>query len=215
MSDSARLRRRFVGLLLALAALGGIGIGFVARAVAGPAGSAPDLPAMHGQASWAPGGRAAAPFRLRDHNGARVSLAALRGRPVLLTFLDSRCEEQCTTTGVDLGMMLRRMAPDDRPTLVVVSVDPPGDTRASIRRAMAEWRLAGPWRWHWLRGTRRELAPVWAAYGITVQPTTTDITHGLALYLVDRRGFQRTGYLFPFLPNFVALDLQRLAGEQA
>jgi cytochrome oxidase Cu insertion factor (SCO1/SenC/PrrC family) len=66
---------------------------------------------------------------------------------------------------------------------------------------MTRWRMAGPWRWHWLHGTRRELAPVWAAYGITVQPTTNDTTHGLARYLIDRQGFQRTGYLLPFLPT--------------
>jgi hypothetical protein len=38
--------------------------------------------------------------------------------------------------------------------------------------------------------------------------------HGLVLYLIDRRGFERTGYLFPFLPNFVALDLRTLHGER-
>jgi hypothetical protein len=80
---------------------------------------------------------------------------------------------------------------------------------------MASWRLSGPWREHWPRGTRRELAAVWRAYGITVKPTTPVITHGLALYLIDRRGFQRTGYLFPFLPNFVELDLRSLGRERA
>ena len=206
---------RSAALLLALAALGGVGVGLLAYGVAGgTVGSLPGLPTMHGQASWAPGERASPSFRLRDQDGRVVSLAALRGRPVLLTFLDSRCEEQCSVTGRELGTILRDTAPGDRPTLVVVSVDPPGDSRASIRHAMSSWRLAGPWRWHWLRGSRGELAPVWRAFGITVQPTTNDITHGLALYLIDRHGFQRTGYLFPFLPNFVALDLQYLAGEE-
>jgi len=55
---------------------------------------------------------------------------------------------------------------------------------------------------------------MWRDYGITVEPTTNDITHGLALYLIDRKGFERTGYLFPFLPNFVTLDLQTLARER-
>jgi hypothetical protein len=32
---------------------------------------------------------------------------------------------------------------------------------------------------------------------------------------VHRRGFQRTGYLFPFLPNFVALDLRSLGRKRA
>jgi protein SCO1 len=216
MSGSARRRGRLVALLLTLAAVGGVGVGFLARAVAGgPVGSAPALPATHGQATWEPGEQAAAPFRLRDQDGAVVSLAKLRGRPILLTFLDSRCQQQCPLIGAQLGTMLQAMAPADRPTLVVVSVDPPGDNQASIRRATAAWRLAGPWRWHWLRGTRRQLAPVWEAYGITVQPTTNDITHGLSLYLIDRQGFQRAGYLFPFLPNFVQLDLEKLAREQA
>ena len=216
MSGSVRRRGRLVALLLALAAVGGVGVGFLARAVAGgPVESAPALPATHGQATWEPGEQAAAPFRLRDQDSAVVSLAKLRGRPILLTFLDSRCQHQCPLIGSQLGTVLQAMAPADRPTLVVVSVDPPGDIQASIRHAMAAWRLAGPWRWHWLRGTRRQLAPVWEAYGITVQPTTNDITHGLSLYLIDRQGFQRAGYLFPFLPNFVQLDLQKLAREQA
>jgi protein SCO1 len=218
MSGSARRRGRLVAVLaaLALAAVGGVGVGFLARAVAGgPVESAPALPALHGQITWEPGEQAAAPFRLHDHDGAPVSLAKLRGRPILLTFLDSRCQQQCPLIGAQLGTVLQAMAPADRPTLVVVSVDPPGDTQASIRHAMAAWRLAGPWRWHWLRGTRRQLAPVWEAYGITVQPTSNDITHGLTLYLIDQHGFQRPGYLFPFLPNFVQLDLQKLAREQA
>jgi cytochrome oxidase Cu insertion factor (SCO1/SenC/PrrC family) len=111
-------------------------------------------------------------------------------------------------------MMLRRMEPAVRPALLIVGVNPSGDTPSSIRQAMRKWRLTGPWQWHWLRGTRSQLERVWRAYGIGVEPTTNDVTHGMALYLIDRRGFERTGYLFPFLPNFVSLDLRTLAGEQ-
>jgi protein SCO1/2 len=218
MSGPTRGRGRLVAMLLALAAVGGVGTGLLAHTLADgtvESAQALPLPETHGQVTWEPGQRAAAPLRLRDQDGALVSLAKLRGRPILLTFLDSHCQQQCPLIGAQLGTLLRELAPADQPTLVVVSVDPPGDTEASIRRAMAAWRLAGPWRWHWLRGTRRELAPVWAAYGITVEPTTNDVTHGLSLYLIDRQGFQRAGYLFPFLPNFVKLDLEKLAREQA
>ena len=109
--------------------------------------------------------------------------------------------------------MLRDMPPATRPTLVIVSVNPAGDTPASIRHAMSQWELTGGWRWHWLRGSRAQLARVWSAYGIGVDPGTNDVTHGMALYLIDKRGDQRSGYLFPFLPNFVALDLRTLARE--
>lgn len=205
-------RRQLALLAIFLAGIVGITIGLAAHLIT--ADGSPAVVAgseFHGQASWKPGERQAAPFTLEDQTGTTVSLAALKGKPVLLTFFDSHCKEQCPIEGSQLGTILRDLKPAERPTLLIVSVNPAGDTPATIRKAMKEWRLTGPWRWHWLRGTQRELAPVWGNYGVTVQPTTNDITHGLVLYLVDRHGYQRTGYLFPFLPNFVALDLRALA----
>lgn len=208
-------RRRLAAVAIALGALSGVGVALVAYIALGSAEGGLALPRMHGQASWSPGERRAPQFELRDHKGAIVSLLKLRDDPVLLTFLDSRCVEQCPIAGRQLGTVLRRMAPADRPTLLIVSVNPADDTPTSIRHAMAAWRLAGPYRWHWLRGTGRELAAVWRDYGITVDPTTGTVTHGLALYLIDGQGFERTGYLFPFLPNFVALDLKTLREDAA
>jgi protein SCO1/2 len=202
-------------LVLGFAAAAGAWLAFVVPAGSGDAQSRPSLPKLHGQATWRPREQPAAAFALRDQDGKRVSLASLRKRPVLLTFLDSECHEQCPLEGRDLGIMLRQMPAAVRPTVVIVSVNPSGDTPASIRHAMHHWELAGPWKWHWLRGSRAELARVWSAYGIGVEPTTNDITHGMALYLLDNRGDKRAGYLFPFLPNFVALDLRTLAGERS
>ena len=207
-------RARLAALSIALAALSGVGIALVAYLALGSAQGGLAVPRLHGQASWPAGERRAPTFELPDHNGSVVSLEKLQSRPVLLTFLDSRCVDQCPIAGRQLGTILRGMPPADRPTLVIVSVNPAGDTPASIRRAMAAWRLAGPYRWHWLRGTKGELAAVWRTYGIGVEPRTNMIAHALTLYLIDRRGFERTGYLFPFLPNFVALDLRSLARER-
>jgi cytochrome oxidase Cu insertion factor (SCO1/SenC/PrrC family) len=207
-------RARLALVAVVLAASAGGGLGLMATLATGGTEEGAALAHTHGQANWSPGERRAPAVALRDHEGKRVSLAELRRRPVLLTFLDSECVQQCPVEGRQLGIILRQMQPEDRPTVVVVSVNPRGDTPASIRHAMASWRLAGPWRWHWLRGTKAELSRVWADYGITVAPTSNDITHGMSLYLIDRRGFERAGYLFPFLPNFVALDLRDLAREQ-
>ncbi len=92
--------------------------------------------------------------------------------------------------------------------MLVVSVDPKGDTPASVRSVARRWHLEPGW--HWLTGTHRQLAAVWRAYGIEVRATTNDIVHGAALYLVDRRGDERAGYLAPLLPNFIALDVRRV-----
>lgn len=69
--------------------------------------------------------------------------------------------------------------------------------------------------WHRLMGTHRQLAPVWAAYRIAVAPPFDgDIAHTEALYLVDRGGYERSGYLYPFAPGFVTHDLRSLAATR-
>ncbi len=214
MTES-RISVRRAAVVIGLASAIGIAAGgglYALDSHGSPSANAGALPAFHGQAEWAPGERAATDFTLRDQSGARVSLASLRGRPVLLTFLDSQCKLQCPIQGRQLASILRQLPAAKRPALVVVSVDPSGDTPASIRHAMAKWGLAGPWTWHWLNGSRNRLAFVWHFYGITVDPSSGDIVHSLVLYLIDRDGFERTAYLYPFLPGFVQGDLARLAG---
>lgn len=176
------------------------------RLPATPAGAA--LPDLHGQAVWAPGERRAPAFAMRDERGAVVSLRALRGRPVLLTFLGSRCGG-CTAEARRIASVLRRLPATARPTLVVVSVDPGGDTPAAIGRAVRRWGLAGAWHWHWLTASTARLAPLWRAYGIADGSPPR-----LRSFLIDSRGDERTAYLFPFLPAFVEGDLARLAGER-
>ena len=51
--------------------------------------------------------------------------------------------------------------------------------------------------------------------GIEVKQTTHDIVHGSAVYLLDPKGDERSGYLAPLLPNFIALDIRRVAGESS
>jgi protein SCO1 len=203
-------RRAFVAL--ACAATAGIVAGVAIAALHHPGAARTALPAFHGQASWRAGERPAPPFTLRDQNGMRVSLRSLRGRPVLLTFLDSQCTSECPIAGRELGSILRRLPADRRPALVVVSVDPRGDTPTGIRHALVKWKLDGPWTVHWLSApTHAALAQVWRSYKVVVQPTTNDIMHSLALYLIDRNGDERTGYLFPFLQSFVQHDILRLS----
>jgi cytochrome oxidase Cu insertion factor (SCO1/SenC/PrrC family) len=203
-------------MILLAAVVVGAGGGALIRVLTATAAAKPTLPELHGQAVWKAGARPAPNISLRDQTGSVVSLASLRGRPVLLTFLDSQCKTSCPIVGRQLGSVLRRLPAAQRPTLVIVSVDRSGDTPRGIRRALAEWHLNGPWAVHWLNArTRAQLASVWRSYGVRVVPTTNDVVHSLALYLIDRQGYERTAYLFPFLQGFVQGDLVRLAQERA
>lgn len=204
-------------MILLIAVVAGAGGAAVLRVLLGSGTTAARLalPTLHGQAVWQAGARRAPNFVLRDQSGSAVSLGSLRGRPVILTFLDSQCKSSCPIAGRELGSILRRLPAAQRPTLVIVSVDQSGDTPAGIRHALAKWGLSGPWTVHWLNArTHAQLASVWRSYGVRVVPRANDIVHSLALYLIDRRGYERTAYLFPFLPAFVQRDLGWLARER-
>lgn len=186
-------------------------LALVASAVAAVSASSPSPPVLHGDMIWPAGKKRAPAFGLRDERGAAISLAAERGQVVLLTFMYSRCRQLCPIEGRLLAAAERRLGRSTRSLLLVVSVDPGGDTPATIGRFVGRAGLVGD-RWHWLVGSRRQLARVWRAYGIDVQPGG-DIGHSGALYLIDRRGYERSGYAVPFLPNLVAADVRALARE--
>jgi protein SCO1/2 len=176
----------------------------------GTSSAAPGLPALFGEATWGAGERPAPEFSLRDRSGRLFSLSSLRGSIVALTFMDSRCREACPVEGKLLGAALRKLAPGSRPRLVIVSVNPSGDTPSSVVRALRKWTL--PSDAIWLFGTHAQLANVWRKYEITVDPVSGDIVHSTAVYLLDRRGGERAGVLMPFPPSAVARDLRALAG---
>jgi protein SCO1/2 len=198
--------------VVTLTAAVGVAVG-VGIHLLGSEDSSHRLSGLHGQATWPAGARPAPDFALSDQNGRRTSLASLRGRNVALAFLDSHCDRPCGREPRSLGTALRLLPRSARPAVVVVSVDPRGDTPRSAAVAARRWGLTAGASWHWLLGSRAELAPVWASYRIAVRGTSGQIVHTPAVYLIDRRGFERAGLLWPFPPSWPAGDLRVLAGE--
>jgi cytochrome oxidase Cu insertion factor (SCO1/SenC/PrrC family) len=169
-------------------------------------------PALRGQATWPAGKLAAPPIRGRDQKGGEFSLRSLRGRTVAIAFFDSHCHAECPLEGRAMASAERTLSAGQRPVLVAVSVNP-RDTPASARRAARAWGLAHAAPWYWVMGKRAALAPIYRAYHIYVgKAVHGDIQHTEALILVDRRGYERSGYLWPFATRFVAHDLRVLAG---
>ncbi len=203
--------------ILAVAVLAGtgaaVGSHFLFAKSSPPGATVRPADGLRGEATWAAGVRVApAITTLRDQTGARFSLGSLRGHTVAIEFFDSHCTQECPLAGRTLAATERSLPRAQRPVLVVVSVNPL-DTPVSTRAAMRAWGLAGLASWHWLRGTHAQLAPVWKAYHIYVQPMKGDISHTEALYLLDRRGNERSGYLYPYLPASVGHDLRVLSGR--
>jgi len=207
-----RVSRRFAAGAVAIAALAGVALGIGLHQAGGGSSGEKAEARLEGQAIWPAGFRRAPEFSLTDQSGALYSLASSRGRPVVLMFMDSHCHQECPLEGRALAAALQKVPRAQRPLVVVVSVNPWEDTPASAHRAIRRFGLAS-FDWRWLLGSKRRLEPVWRKFRIEVRRTAGDIEHSDALYLIDPRGFERAGMVYPFLPTWVSNDLKTLAAE--
>jgi protein SCO1 len=139
------------------------------------------------QGAIMPKGVRAPDFTLENQEGERVSMRALRGKPVIVTFLYTHCRDTCPAqaqivkgTLADLGHEVPALA---------IAVDPPNDTRESARAFLSKQRVAGL---DFVLGSKAELRKLWTAFAIRPQSITEE--HQARLTLVDKRGFQRIGY---------------------
>ena len=163
-------------------------------------------------ATWAAGERPAPAFSLRDQNGRAVSLAAYRGKPVLITFLDPVCRDYCPLEARVLADAVARVPA----SIVAVSANPYGNARANLIQDIHKWRLTDGF--SWAVGTNAQLSPVWSAYHVQVLVTTKKIAgvrvryvvHTEAAYLIDGNGHERALFVWPYTSATVVHALQSL-----
>lgn len=145
-------------------------------------------------------------FSLPDQAGHLVSLSALRGREVLITFMDPQCTSLCPIMGQQLGSVEATLPAAMEPVLLVVSVAP-GRTAADVTKFVSHvsWYPG----WHWLLGNQAQLQAVWAMYHVAVQPSPTDVAHDETLYVVDPHGRITAGYNAPLPIHDVASTISK------
>ena len=165
-----------------------------------------EAPAAQGwQGSVRPPGARLPAFSLTTQDGEPMTAAALRGRPVIVTFIYSTCEDTCPGQVQSIRGALDDLGRDV--PVIGVSVDPAGDTSRRAQAFLVEQSMKG--RMDFLLGTREELEPVWDAFGIAPQRDGRD--HSAYTVLVDAEGRQRTGFPASQLtPRALAADLARL-----
>jgi cytochrome oxidase Cu insertion factor (SCO1/SenC/PrrC family) len=167
-------------------------------------------------ATWRAGAKRAPDFALHDENGKPISIASLRGRPVLVAFLDPLCRDFCPIEAQRLGAAVRS-ATGAKPAIIAVSVNTLGNQPSVLKLDRRKWDV--PSGWHWAVGSKRELARVWRAYHIFVMTTaktlagvrTQSVSHTEASYLVDANGYQRAVFLWPYTASAVTSSLRATA----
>ena len=105
-------------------------------------------------------------FALTDQNGATVTLASLRGKVVLMTFLDPVCTSDCPIIGQEFkqaGVMLGAKDPDVE--LVAIVANPTYRAVAFTRAFDQQEGLNTVGNWLYLTGSLSELGKVWEPTG--------------------------------------------------
>jgi len=180
-----------------VAAIGAIGVIILGAAPMAAAQANPVADTILAQAidgSSAPLNYPASGFSLTDQNGRPVTLASLRGKVVLLGFLDPVCTVDCPLMGQEFRQASQLLAADTSHVELVAVNYNPLDTQAGYLQAFDRQEgLNTVSNWLYLTGTRTQLQQVWHAYGLPVEilPAGSMIGHGDYAFVIDQNGHLR------------------------
>jgi protein SCO1 len=140
-------------------------------------------------------GDAVPDFALTDQTGATVRLSDLKGEPVAVTFLYTRCPiaTACPMTTAKFSKLDAMLAEAKLGHLLTVTVDPVHDTR-EVLADYAKKAGANPKRWKFLTGSPQDVARVASSFGVMYYVDHGQTIHTQAVAVVDPKGRLATIY---------------------
>jgi cytochrome oxidase Cu insertion factor (SCO1/SenC/PrrC family) len=139
-------------------------------------------PLPHGQA---PG------FTLTDQAGTTMKLSALRGKVVVLEFMDPHCTDICPIVSQEFVDAYHKLGPAARNVaFVAINVNQYHASVADMAAYSRQQALNTIPGWHFFTGPVPALKTAWRDYHIAVQAPNpdADIVHTSALYFIDPQG---------------------------
>jgi protein SCO1 len=133
-------------------------------------------------------------FTLTDQNGHTLSLASLRGKVVVLEFMDPHCTDICPIVSQEFVNAYHELGPlASKVVFVAVNVNQYHRTVHDMAAYSSEHQLTSIPDWHFFTGPVPALRNVWSSYNILVQAPNrnADIIHTSALYFIDAHGMER------------------------
>jgi cytochrome oxidase Cu insertion factor (SCO1/SenC/PrrC family) len=188
------LARANLATVASAGAIGVILLGAIPMAAAQASSNAAPILAQAVDGSSTPLNSPAPVFALTDQNGSPVSLTGLRGKVVLLTFLDPVCVTDCPLIGQEFreaAVLLRSQA--SRVELVAVNLNPLYNGIGYLRAFDREEQLSSVPNWAYLTGTPAQLQPVWKAFGMAsqAQPAGAMLGHTDNVFVIGPDGHLR------------------------
>lgn len=150
-------------------------------------------------------------FELTDQTGHPVRLSALRGEPVAVTFLYTRCPiaTACPMTTAKFSRLDAMLAERGFGKLLIVTVDPEHDT-PKVLASYASKAGADAKRWKFLTGDPKAVADVASTFGILYYPDHGQIVHGQGVAVVGPDGrLSSIYYGQTWEPEHILRDLEK------
>lgn len=134
-------------------------------------------------------GQPAPDFKLTDQFGQAVSLSSLRGREVVLAFIDARCTTLCPLTAEILYDARAQLGSSAAKQIALVAVNA-NPTATSITEVQA-WSIKHGMlhQWLFLTGTAKQLQSVYSSYQVYDQVGSDGSSiHDPAMFIIDAKG---------------------------
>ena len=183
-----------LGTMLWVGAVAVIALGAapMAAAQASPAASTILAQAIDGDS--APMNSPAPDFTLTDQHGSQVALSSLRGKVVLLTFLDPVCVTDCPLIAAEFRVAAQLLGGNARQVeLVAVDVNPLYNELVYTQAFDRQEGLDTVPDWRYLTGSPASLRQVYRAYGVVSEtaPGGAMLAHNDIAFAIDQSGHLR------------------------
>jgi len=130
-------------------------------------------------------------FTLTDQDGRSLHLKDFRGKPVVLTFIFTRCPLPtfCPLMTRNFFALEKELTKDygDQFHLISITIDPEHDT-PKVLKEYAENFASDFKTWSFATGTPEQIKSAASLFGLTYQPEDGSITHTLRTALIDQHG---------------------------
>jgi protein SCO1/2 len=134
-------------------------------------------------------------FNLIDQFGHPVTFSSLRGREVVLAFIDSRCRSLCPLTAEIMYDARARLGSStaSRVALVAINANPSATSVATVQAWSINHGMLH--QWLFLTGTAQQLQSVYRLYHVYAQVDSSgQDVHDPATFIIDAQGRERLYY---------------------
>lgn len=156
-------------------------------------------------------------IELVSQDGREMTLKALRGKVVAVTFIYTHCPDICPMLTAQMARIQNSLADNFGKDIAFLSIttDPLRDTPEVLREYAKAFgaKLSG---WTFLTGDPAKIDDIARQYGVfAAKKPDGQVDHTLLTTLVDRRGMMRVQYIgYRFDPDELLRDIIALIAER-